>query len=89
MHNDADDADNIDDADDADDYIRVIGIAQLKAFSCAKKGGCPVVGIELYFQIPFQPDTIVLKPAILTSIHTAGSPTVLAQISKRIHILFE
>ena len=26
------------DADDTDDYNRVIGIAKLKAFSCAKKG---------------------------------------------------
>ena len=32
VHNDADDTD---DADDADDYSRVIGIAQLKAYSCA------------------------------------------------------
>ena len=30
------DANNIDHADDADDYNRVIGIAQLKAFRCAK-----------------------------------------------------
>ena len=37
VHNDADDADNADDAADADDYNWVIGIAQLKAFSCAKK----------------------------------------------------
>ena len=33
FHNDADDVDT---ADDANDYNRVIGIAQLKAFSCAK-----------------------------------------------------
>ena len=32
VYNDADDT------DDADDYNRVIGIAWLKAFSCAKKG---------------------------------------------------
>ena len=32
----ADDADTTDDTDDANDYNRVIGIAQLKAFSCAK-----------------------------------------------------
>ena len=38
-HNDADNADaahTADDADDTDDYNRVIGIALLKAFSCAK-----------------------------------------------------
>ena len=33
VHNDTDNADN---ADDTDDYNRVIGIAQLKTFSCAK-----------------------------------------------------
>ena len=33
---DADDANDGDDTDDADDYNRVIGIALLKAFSCAK-----------------------------------------------------
>ena len=36
VHNDADDTDAMDDADNANDYNRVIGIAQLKAFSCAK-----------------------------------------------------
>ena len=35
VHNDADATDN---ADDTDDYNRVIGIAQLKAFSSAKHG---------------------------------------------------
>ena len=33
LHNNADDADA---TDDANDYNRVIGIALLKAFSCAK-----------------------------------------------------
>ena len=33
-HIDANDTDN---TDDADDYNMVIGIAQLRAFSCAKK----------------------------------------------------
>ena len=33
VHNDTDATDN---TDDPDDYIRVIGIAQLKAFMCAK-----------------------------------------------------
>ena len=35
VHNDADDTDATDDADNTDDYNRVIGIALLKAFSCA------------------------------------------------------
>ena len=34
--NDADDTDDADNADDANDYNRVIGIEQLKAFTCAK-----------------------------------------------------
>ena len=40
VHNDADDADT---TDDTNDYNRVIGIALLKAFSCANKnkGGAP------------------------------------------------
>ena len=38
VHNDADDTDATDNADTADDYNMVIGIAQLKAFSCAKSG---------------------------------------------------
>ena len=40
VHNNADDADaadDIDDADDIHDHNRVIGIAQLMAFSCANK----------------------------------------------------
>ena len=37
VHNDTDTADDPDDADDTDDYNRVIGIALLKAFSCAYK----------------------------------------------------
>ena len=43
VHNDAEDADATDktdvadDTDDANDYNRVIGIALLKAFSCANK----------------------------------------------------
>ena len=36
--NDADDTDNASDTDDIDNYNRVIGIALLKPFSCAKKG---------------------------------------------------
>ena len=39
VHNNADDADATDDKDDANDYNMVTGIALLKAFSCAKKGG--------------------------------------------------
>ena len=35
VHNDADDTDNADTTDNADDYSRVVGIALLKAFSCA------------------------------------------------------
>ena len=40
VHNDTDDADDTDnanDVDNADDYNRLIGIALLKAFSCANK----------------------------------------------------
>ena len=40
VYNDADDADA---ADDADDYNRVIGIALLKAFSCAKNDLTPLI----------------------------------------------
>ena len=36
VHNDASDADDTDDANATENYNRVIGIAQLKAFSCAK-----------------------------------------------------
>ena len=36
VHNDANDTDNGNKAEDADNYNRVIGIAQLKAFSCGK-----------------------------------------------------
>ena len=38
-HNDADDSD---DADTADDYNRMIGIALLKAFSCANYMGARI-----------------------------------------------
>ena len=34
VHNDTNDADDIDNADNADDYNKMVGIAQLKAFSC-------------------------------------------------------
>ena len=37
VHNDADAADHTDDADNVSNYSRVIGIALMKAFSCAKK----------------------------------------------------
>ena len=36
VHNDANHADDANNANDADDYKRVTGIAQLKAFNCAK-----------------------------------------------------
>ena len=36
VHNDADNANTTFDADDADNYNRVIGIALLRAFGCAK-----------------------------------------------------
>ena len=39
------DADATDDTDDADDYNRVIGIAQLKAFSCAEHWKCTDISI--------------------------------------------
>ena len=37
VHNDADNTNAADATDNADDYNRVIGIALLKAFSCANK----------------------------------------------------
>ena len=50
VHNDAD---NAEDADDVDDYNRVIGIAQLKAFSCAnKEGKCSTMTEHKHTHLP-------------------------------------
>ena len=45
VHNNANDADSTDDADNCN---RVIGIPQLKAFSCAKKGNPQVPSEEMH-----------------------------------------
>ena len=51
VHNNSDDADATDDADNSDNYNRVIGIAQLKAFSCAKNEGITNIQIHMICNI--------------------------------------
>ena len=56
VHNDTEDADATDaayDADDTDDYNKVIGIAQLRAFCCAKMKCVSVSELnEMYCSVP-------------------------------------